>query len=46
MEAIYEFTVEDMPVTVAVDSEGNNVHILAPLHWKDKIAREGLLQPG
>ena len=44
MEAIYEFTVEDMPVTVAVDSEGNNVHTLAPLHWKDKIAKEGLLR--
>jgi fumarate hydratase class I len=44
MEAIYEFTVEDMPVTVAVDSEGHNVHTLAPLHWKDKIAKEGLLQ--
>ena len=46
MEAIYEFTVQDMPVTVAVDSEGNNVHTLAPRFWKDKIAREGLLQPG
>jgi len=45
MEAIYEFTVEDMPVTVAVDSEGNNVHQLAPLVWKEKIAREHLL-PG
>ncbi|MBS3929528.1 MAG: fumarate hydratase [Sphingomonadales bacterium] len=43
MEAIYEFTVEDMPVTVAVDSEGNNVHQLAPLVWKEKIAREKLL---
>jgi fumarate hydratase class I len=43
MEAIYEFTVEDMPVTVAVDSEGNNVHQLAPLAWKEKIAKEGLL---
>jgi fumarate hydratase, class I len=43
MEAIYEFTVEDMPVTVAVDSQGNNVHRLAPLVWKDKIANEGLL---
>jgi len=43
MEAIYEFTVEDMPVTVAVDSEGNNVHQIAPLVWKEKIAREGLL---
>ena len=44
MEAIYEFTVEDMPVTVAVDSEGNNVHELAPLIWKERIAREGLLE--
>ena len=43
MEAIYEFTVEDMPVTVAVDSEGHNVHQLAPLVWKEKIAREHLL---
>ena len=40
MEAIYEFTVEDMPVTVAVDSEGNNVHSLAPLVWKEKIPRQ------
>ena len=44
MEAIYEFTVEDMPVTVAVDSRGNNVHTLAPAAWREKIAREGLLQ--
>ena len=44
MEAIYEFTVEDMPVTVAVDSEGNNVHRLAPLVWQEKIAKEGLLK--
>ena len=43
MEAIYEFTVEDMPVTVAVDSLGNNVHQLAPLVWRDKIAKEHLL---
>ena len=43
MEAIYEFTVEDMPVTVAVDSTGQNVHQLAPLVWKKKIADEGLL---
>ncbi len=42
MEAIYEFTVEDMPVTVAVDSEGNNVHQLAPLVWKERIVQEGL----
>lgn len=43
MEAIYEFTVENMPVTVAVDSQGNNVHTLAPASWKEKIAKEGLL---
>ena len=43
MEAIYEFTVEDMPATVAVDADGNNVHQLAPLVWKEKIAKEGLL---
>ena len=43
MEAIYEFEVQDFPVTVAVDSEGHNVHQLAPLVWKEKIAKEGLL---
>jgi fumarate hydratase class I len=43
MEAIYEFRVEDMPVTVAVDSAGNNVHTLAPAQWKERIAREKLL---
>ena len=45
MEAIYEFTVADMPVTVAVDADGNNVHTLAPAQWRAKIAREHLL-PG
>jgi fumarate hydratase class I len=43
MEAIYEFTVQDMPVTVAVDALGNNVHTLAPAEWKERIAREKLL---
>ncbi|MGJ3648972.1 fumarate hydratase [Sphingomonas sp. GlSt437] len=43
MEAIYEFEVKDFPVTVAVDAEGNNVHQLAPLVWREKIAKEGLL---
>jgi fumarate hydratase class I len=38
MEAIYEFTVKDMPVTVAVDSEGTNVHALGPAQWKQRIA--------
>ena len=43
MEAIYEFEVSDFPVTVAVDADGHNVHQLAPLAWREKIAREGLL---
>ena len=43
MEAIYEFEVADFPVTVAVDSEGQNVHQLAPLVWRDRIAKEKLL---
>ena len=38
MEAIYEFDVEDMPVTVAVDSQGNNIHAQGPAIWKAKIA--------
>ncbi len=37
MEAIYEFEVEDMPVTVAVDSLGNNAHEAGPAIWKAKI---------
>jgi fumarate hydratase class I len=44
MEAIYEFEVSDFPVTVAVDSSGENVHTSAPLVWKKKIAEEGLLE--
>ena len=38
MEAVYEFEVEDMPVTVAVDAEGNSIHQSAPLIWAQKIA--------
>lgn len=38
MEAIYEFTVQDMPVTVAVDSKGNSVHKTGPQEWQQKIA--------
>ncbi|OXY82648.1 fumarate hydratase [Oceanimonas doudoroffii] len=37
MEAIYEFEVENMPVTVAVDSEGQNAHVAGPAIWKAKI---------
>jgi fumarate hydratase class I len=38
MEAIYEFDVENMPVTVAVDSQGNNIHETGPAYWSAKIA--------
>ncbi|MBW3163529.1 fumarate hydratase [Ferrimonas balearica] len=38
MEAIYEFDVVDMPVTVAVDSTGNNVHESGPAYWRGQIA--------
>jgi fumarate hydratase class I len=38
MEAIYEFTVQDMPVTVAVDTHGKSVHTTGPAEWKQKIA--------
>jgi len=38
MEAIYEFDVVDMPVTVAVDSHGVSVHDTAPKEWQAKIA--------
>ena len=37
MEAIHEFEVEDMPVTVAVDSKGESVHITGPKLWRSKI---------
>jgi fumarate hydratase class I len=37
MEAIYEFEVEDMPVTVAVDATGSSVHNTGPAEWEKKI---------
>ncbi len=37
MEAIYEFTVQDMPVTVAVDSKGESVHKTGPAKWQQQI---------
>ena len=39
MEAIYEFDVRDMPVTVAVDSAGTSVHETGPREWQAKIGR-------
>ena len=37
MEAIYEFEVQDMPVTVAVDTQGRAVHEIGPAEWKHRI---------
>jgi len=39
MEAVYEFTVQDMPVTVAVDSAGTSVHNTGPKEWQMKIGK-------
>jgi fumarate hydratase class I len=39
MEAIYEFTVRDMPVTVAVDSSGESVHKTGPRDWQARIGK-------
>jgi fumarate hydratase class I len=38
MEAIYEFDVTDMPVTVAVDAGGTSAHITGPAQWQQRIA--------
>ena len=37
MEAIYEFVVQDMPVTVAVDAQGISVHNTGPAEWRERI---------
>lgn len=39
MEAIYEFDVKDMPVTVAVDSTGAAEHTIGPRQWQEKIGK-------
>ena len=39
MEAVYEFELEDMPVTVAVDSLGESVHQTGPKIWQGKIGK-------
>ena len=44
MEAIYEFEVKDMPVTVAVDSTGESVHQTGPIHWQKVIAEKLTVQ--
>jgi fumarate hydratase class I len=42
MEAIYEFEVKDMPVTVAVDTKGESVHRIGPQIWQAKIEEKTL----
>src|SRR5437660_2251830 len=39
MEAIYEFEVKDMPVTVAVDAMGTSVHETGPREWRARIGK-------
>ena len=39
MEAVYEFEIKDMPVTVAVSADGESVHDLGPAKWAGKFAR-------
>ena len=39
MEAIYEFDLQDMPVTVAVDSTGTAIHTIGPQEWCQKIGK-------
>lgn len=42
MEAIYEFDVQDMPVTVAVDSQGESIHNSGPRIWRTKIEERSM----
>jgi fumarate hydratase class I len=42
MEAIYEFVVQDMPVTVAVDARGESVHATGPQEWSARIRTLGI----
>jgi fumarate hydratase class I len=44
MEAIYEFDIHEMPVTVAVDAKGTSVHLTGPAEWRERIAGIPILQ--
>lgn len=39
MEAVYEFEMRDMPVTVAVSADGTSVHQTGPREWQQKIGK-------
>ncbi len=43
MEAIYEFEVVDMPVTVAVSAQGDSVHNSGPAEWRERIAQRQII---
>jgi fumarate hydratase class I len=46
MEAIHEFVVEDMPVTVAVDSTGSSIQETGPSQWRRPVfTRSGVAAP-
>lgn len=42
MEAIYAFTVKDMPVSVAVDARGESVHVTGPKVWRQRIEEQAI----
>ena len=42
MEAIYAFTVKDMPVSVAVDARGESVHVTGPKIWQQRIEEQAI----
>ncbi|MER9402365.1 fumarate hydratase [Mesorhizobium sp. M0615] len=42
MEAIYEFEVQDMPVIMAVNVEGNSIHNSGPLEWRKRMAADSI----
>ena len=44
MEAIYEFEVVDMPVTVAVSASGEAVHETGPKFWKESISQRQAIE--
>ena len=45
MEAIYEFQVKDMPVTIAVDSTGGAIHKTGPAQWRETIFKRKRAAP-
>ena len=42
MEAVHEFEVTDMPVSVAVDTQGESIHKIGPQIWQQKIEEQAI----